>query len=105
MLSQNEQRLRLVRDWELLDENEVKLIAQKPCLQRRDSDVKKLALHLMFRVAYFAKFNFETLKTISERLTPHRFPKGTQIMKEGDKGDKLYVIVTGSLGVFREIDG
>ena len=59
----------------------------------------------MFRVAYFAKFNFETLKTISERLTPHRFPAGTQIMKEGDRGDKLYVIVTGSVGIFREHAG
>lgn len=48
----------------------------------------------------FSPFSDKARSQIAERMHPHRFPAGTTIVKQGDTGGSLYVIIEGVVGIW-----
>ena len=47
----------------------------------------------------------DTLTTITQKMVGERYPPGTVVVKQGDEGDKFYVIRRGAVDVRREEQG
>jgi putative ABC transport system ATP-binding protein len=47
----------------------------------------------------------DTLTTITQKMVAERFPPGTVVVKQGDEGDKFYVIRRGTVEVRRDEQG
>jgi putative ABC transport system ATP-binding protein len=47
----------------------------------------------------------DTLTTITQKMVAERFPPGTVVVRQGDEGDKFYVIRRGAVDVRREEHG
>jgi CRP-like cAMP-binding protein len=56
---------------------------------------------LTFKVPFFKEFKYETLLKMCEHLEAQVFDQGSMLMREGDPGDCLYIIVSGSVEVMR----
>jgi ABC-type multidrug transport system fused ATPase/permease subunit len=54
------------------------------------------------RVGLFAHARADTLESVAARLRRERFPAGTDVVRQGDLGDRLYVIESGDLHVLVE---
>ncbi|MHB8575011.1 MAG: ABC transporter transmembrane domain-containing protein [Dehalococcoidia bacterium] len=63
--------------------------------------VLKLALESEYlrRVPIFASLDGDVLATVASRLTTERFATGDDIVREGELGDKLYLLVAGEADV------
>ncbi|MDH4199652.1 MAG: cyclic nucleotide-binding domain-containing protein [Spirochaetia bacterium] len=48
----------------------------------------------------FRDIGDSALSKIAEKLFPEAIPDGFEIMKQGEAGDKLYIVVAGKLDVF-----
>ena len=57
---------------------------------------------IMERSALFANLNAESTKQIIDRLQPVSFRSGQTICKEGEDGDRIFIIVEGHVAVLKE---
>jgi len=53
----------------------------------------------------FEDLTEEELAKVSKILVKESYPEGTFLFREGDKGDKFYVIITGSVRISQAISG
>jgi hypothetical protein len=75
-----------------------------PDTERTISDIDTMLT--LRRVPLFAELDPEDLHRIAATCTERSYPAGEALMREGDLGDELLVIVTGSVRVIRsEPDG
>lgn len=56
----------------------------------------------MFRIAYFDETSMSLLKAIAERLEHRVFRKDEYMMIEGEIGDRMYIIVQGDVGIWKD---
>jgi MFS family permease len=59
-------------------------------------------LALLRAVPFLSSLPAATLAQLAQRLAPARFPAGTTIVAEGDRGDRLYVMDEGSVDVVED---
>ncbi|HEV3157007.1 MAG TPA: Crp/Fnr family transcriptional regulator [Candidatus Baltobacteraceae bacterium] len=52
-------------------------------------------------VPLFSEFEQSQLEALAARATVRAYPKGTIVVREGDRGDGLHVILSGSVAVLR----
>jgi branched-chain amino acid transport system substrate-binding protein len=56
-------------------------------------------LHLLWQAPAFAPLNEHQLTTLSEKAVRHEYGKDEVIVRQGESGDSLFVLATGSLSV------
>lgn len=61
--------------------------------------------HELSRIGLLATLSGETLGRLAQRMTREDIPAGSQILKEGDEGDRFYVVLSGMLSVSQESRG
>ena len=57
-------------------------------------------MHLQENVPFFANYSGQTLENIASQLHQHVYDTDEIIIKKGDLGDELYVIMVGEVGVY-----
>ena len=57
------------------------------------------------RVGLFASLPGETLGKLAERMQRDEFPAGTVLIREGQPGDRFFVLLSGLAGVSQETRG
>jgi CRP-like cAMP-binding protein len=61
--------------------------------------------HEFSRVGLLAELPGQTLRKLSERMVRESIPAGAEIVREGDAGDRFYVVLSGMLAVTQEARG
>ena len=64
-----------------------------------------MKLELLKNAAIFADLDDEELEKIAEICKEQSFKFGQNIFKEGEKGNRLYIISTGDIRISRDIPG
>jgi ATP-binding cassette subfamily B protein len=64
--------------------------------QRAEVEARRLGA-----IPVFAQLDGSHLAAIADRFVTERYPRGKRIIEEGDPGDKLYIIVHGSVEVLK----
>ncbi len=69
--------------------------------------VLRMALEIEYlrRVPIFARLNGDQLSRLASRLTTERFEVGSNIVRAGEAGDKLYLVVSGEAEVLTQDSG
>jgi len=68
--------------------------------QRAEVEARRLGA-----IPLFASLDEAHLAAVANRFVTERYPRGKRIIEEGDPGDKLYIIVHGSVEVLRRGPG
>jgi len=55
-------------------------------------------------VPLFAALPAEQAAAIIASLQPHEYPAGTLLFNEGDIGDRLYIVLSGEIAIFKQLD-
>ncbi len=61
--------------------------------------------HEFSRVGLLAELPGQTLRKLSDRMRREQVAAGTELVREGDAGDRFYVILSGMLTVTQEAQG
>ena len=61
--------------------------------------------HEFSRVGLLAELPGQTLRKLSDRMERESVPAGTEVMREGEDGDRFYVVLSGMLNVTQEALG
>jgi len=61
--------------------------------------------HEFSRVGLLAELPGQTLRKLSDRMVRESVPAGAEIVSEGDRGDRFYVVLSGMLSVTQEDRG
>ena len=61
--------------------------------------------HEFSRVGLLAELPGQTLRKLSDRMERESVPAGTEVMREGEDGDRFYVVLSGMLTVTQEARG
>jgi CRP-like cAMP-binding protein len=67
--------------------------------------VSPIREHEFSRVGLLAELPGQTLRKLSDRMVRESVPAGTEILREGDEGDRFYVVLSGMLTVTQEALG
>jgi CRP-like cAMP-binding protein len=62
-------------------------------------------LKLLHQVALFEGVSLEALGLIAQRLTERSFAAGEVVFREGDPGDRLFLVLTGRMHIYVERQG
>ena len=57
--------------------------------------MQHLMLHLKFKVTYFSDFARILILSICEKLEYEFFPSGSYLMKQGEIGDRMFIVFQG----------
>ena len=60
---------------------------------------------LLGAMPLFAEVSPAQVKALAAKLTPESYPAGTPITRQGDEGDKFYLVKSGTVQVLRRFDG
>ena len=61
--------------------------------------------HEFSRVGLLAELPGQTLRKLSDRCVASRSPAGAEVVREGDEGDRFYVVLSGMLTVTQQARG
>jgi len=61
--------------------------------------------HEFSRIGLLAELPGQTLRRLSERMRREQVPAGTLLVREGDDGDRFYVVLSGMLTVTQVAQG
>jgi CRP-like cAMP-binding protein len=61
--------------------------------------------HEFSRVGLLSELPGQTLRTLSDRMRRESVPAGAEVVREGDEGDRFYVVLSGMLTVWQEARG
>jgi len=81
-----------------VDKQQLRILA-KPPNRRSPEDLNKLVTSFK-EVAVFKTLEHAVRTQVCRGLVLEHFPTDTTIFKEGDPGDKFYIILSGSVGIF-----
>jgi hypothetical protein len=54
----------------------------------------------LYSISFFSILSLESIKILALTLKPYRVLKGTKIFEQGDLSTKVYIVISGSFGVF-----
>jgi ATP-binding cassette, subfamily B, bacterial len=57
------------------------------------------------RIGLFSSLPGETLRLLSRRMTREQVSPGTEVLREGEEGDRFFVVLSGVLAVTQEAQG
>ena len=98
-----QERQELSKEWmKVKDSRLFNTLFQKSALTRSKNELELLALWLMFRVNYFVDTSMSLLRAIAERLEHKVFRKDEYMMVEGEIGDRMYIIIQGEVGIWKD---
>ena len=75
-------------------ERYVSVVVDHPVFPKSDEDREKIQSALLDNF-FFQKLATEQMDTLTDAMSTQRFAKGTQIIKEGSDGKKLYILISG----------
>jgi CRP-like cAMP-binding protein len=84
---------------EVANEHLISLLKRDKRLTEEFQMLKNNLLSMLQGVSIFSGLSQEEILLISSRLQTERFRKGTAIIKQGDVGDKLYLIKSGHVEI------
>ncbi len=61
--------------------------------------------HEFSRVGLLAELPGQTLRKLSERMRRDQVAAGAEVVREGEQGDRFYVVLSGMLAVTQEAQG
>ena len=61
--------------------------------------------HEFSRVGLLAELPGQTLRILSDRMRRESVPAGTEVVREGEEGDRFYVVLSGMLTVTQDARG
>ena len=61
--------------------------------------------HEFARIALLAELPGETLAKLGERMEREQVAPGQPVVREGERGDRFYVVLSGLLAVSQEVQG
>jgi CRP-like cAMP-binding protein len=61
-----------------------------------------LLLEILKNIPILSDIDKDELKTVVKKVELKKFPKGTYIFHEGDKGDVFYIIKSGKIEILRK---
>ena len=61
--------------------------------------------HDFARIGLFAELPGEQLRKLGERMRREQVPMGATVLREGDDGERFYVVLSGMLNVTQEALG
>jgi ATP-binding cassette, subfamily B, bacterial len=61
--------------------------------------------HEFARIGLLAELPGEQLRKLSEKMRREQIPMGSTVLREGDDGERFYVVLSGMLSVSQEIRG
>ena len=61
--------------------------------------------HEFSRIGLLAELPGEQLRKLSERMRRHQIPAGAAVLREGDDGERFFVVLSGMLSVSQEDRG
>lgn len=61
--------------------------------------------HEFGRIGLFAELPGDVLRKLSDRMEREQVPAGTEVVREGDAGDRFYVVLSGMLTVTQSLQG
>ncbi len=64
-----------------------------------------MELDLLKQAAIFSELDAEELERVAEICKEHRFPSGQTIFKEGEPGNRLYIVAEGDVRISRQVPG
>ncbi len=64
-----------------------------------------MRLDLLRRTALFADLDDAQLARVAELCTEQTYPSGTTVFKEGEPGNRLFVVMTGGVRISRQVPG
>ena len=80
-------------------------IAKKAPEKRDKDDIQHLQTHLKFAVPFFYDYQADLLAKIAEKLVFQEFVKGEYLIKQGDVGDEMFILMKGKCQVLgRKVD-
>jgi alpha-tubulin suppressor-like RCC1 family protein len=74
-------------------------------IYQKSKDDQTLLYNSLRKCQLFKGMDYNQLRKSVDALEPITFPKETEIFKEGDLGDKVFVVASGSLAVYKEGKG
>lgn len=69
--------------------------------QQNEQDLQTIA-NILRKIPLFAELNDDENKAVISKITMDYFPENHLLFKEGDSGDKMYVIKNGIVRIFHE---
>lgn len=81
------------------DESDIGLICQKP-FKLRSSIENREVLHWSSTCSFFKTLSDFTRAEVCEKLSTISFKPKETLVREGDIGDKMFIILTGSVGIY-----
>lgn len=61
--------------------------------------------HEFSRIGLFGELPGDTLRKLSDRMRREPVPAGTEVVREGEDGDRFYVVLSGMLAVTQASQG
>ena len=92
-------RLRFTR-MQKTNEFRIKDILKVPIKQRSSTQNFFLRMHLQDKVPFFGNYSGQVLENIASQLHQRVYDRDEIIIKKGDFGDELYVVMVGEVGVY-----
>ncbi len=65
---------------------------------------KEIPLHIVDNCELFDELSPQSIENLKKWVEMEKFDKDETIMREGDRGDKLYIVAEGSVEVFQKLD-
>lgn len=82
---------------------DIQEIALRPSDQRTREACEKLACFLSYKMEFFRSegvFEKEYLISVAEKIEARQFSQNEVLMKKGEIGDKMFVSIRGTLGIY-----
>ena len=76
-------------------------IIERHADKRTNEQRDHLVCHLMYKVPFFADYRRDLMIAICERIESKTFQEKQALMRQGDKGDCLYIIYSGKCGIYK----
>ena len=74
-------------------------------MRRHTASVSPIREHEFSRIGLLAELPGQTLRKLSDRMKRESIPAGGEVMREGEDGDRFYVVLSGMLTVTQEALG
>lgn len=67
--------------------------------------IPTISADLLRKIPLFANLSPQSLAVLQARLQTEQIPEGTLIFSEGQRGDRMYLVIQGAVKIFRQIEG